>query len=104
VQFDFGSSLPRYSNTEKRTSKFDPLSSLKLLKSNKGADIDMDMEETNSDTKTEAKNVVEESKNNFGNICSLFKPNNKNKESQHMGPFDNCESEGLRLQRTSNIS
>ncbi len=100
MPFDFETSRARYSNTEKRTSKFDPLSTRSMVKGDQAVDIDMEMEEAKSETEK----VHEENKNNFGSISVLFKSNAEEKPKETLSPFDGNESEGLRLQRSSNIS
>lgn len=100
MPFDFDATRERCSNTEKRTFKFEPLTTLNLVKGEKEVDMEMDIEEVKSDRE----NVREENKNNFGSISALFKSTKLESQTDHLNPFDSCESEGLRLQRTSNIS
>lgn len=84
MPFDFESRRARCSNTEKRTSKFDPLSTLSLVKQTKQMDVDMEMEEEKSETEK----VLEENKNNFGSISVLFKSGTEEQQTQNLSPFD----------------
>lgn len=102
MPFDFDTSRVRYSNTEKRTSKFDPLNGLNLMKNVQANDVDMDMEEEKSEERKEQFN-----RPSLGSITSLFKSNIKESKniSDAFPPLDeNSSLQGLRLERTSNIS
>ena len=112
IPFDFETERVRYSNTEKRTSNFNPFSSFNWVQSNKESDVDM--EEEAKDEVNEIENINRPS---LGNISALFKShvgeptsendelNNKNEGFDSVSAFEDVPSlQGQRLERTSNIS
>lgn len=104
MPFDFEAGRVRYSNTEKRTSKFDPLSSLSLMKNVHVNDVDMEVEE---EDKSETSKPEKANRPSLGSISSLFKSNlGESKDITDAFPSldDSSSLQGLRLKRTSNIS
>jgi hypothetical protein len=91
-------------NPEKRTSKFDPFSSLKLAKQPAASDVDMEVDE---ESKSEVSQEQQSERPSLGSISALFKPNHADAEDpMEACPFGNERPslKGLRLERSSNVS
>lgn len=92
----------RMSNPEKRTSKFDPLCSLNLIKGFENKDANMENEEDKSEVSKEESSEVQ----SFGSMRSFIKQNvAANKNTLDSCPFleASCEFPCLQMERKSNI-
>lgn len=102
IPFGLETERVRASNPEKRMSKFDPLSSLKLLKSFNQKDVDMSDEEAKSEVSEEEKC----NRQSLGGINAFARSslNTANNDLDSCPFFEATSSlRGLRLERSSHV-